>query len=165
MDDNTINVLRRSGSWKKVSLDKVLLNKEEGTYIKSDNLSTKEDIEGLSILASTIKDSFKNKNPNTSIKYNTASKRIEPASQIISNKSKNLLPLLRKLDSLAEHRTSLGKNITAIDKELSSITKEIENIKISFQEDIDKINCHIKLYDNSLSIINKLKGEIDYDSN
>ena len=176
MDDGTINVLRRSGSWKKVSLRQD--NLDHNTSLSNNDvisnniekINNKADIENINIIANSIKRNIKNEllekktSHNSQSKYTTTNPSIEPVNKTISKKSKQLLPLLRKLDLLAEQRTSLGQNITAIDIELSKIIKDIENIKISCQNDIDKIKSHMKLYDNSLSVIYKLKGDLNYGS-
>ena len=160
MEESVINILRRSGSWKKYSFSERGSESLRDDAKKSENFSPlKSEEDGYAALGRAFKKEMVEDSLNNEKLYpKVAKKNIADLDEILAIKTKNeLLPLLKQLDLLAQERSLYSEKIKDIDSSLNSLVNRIENIKSSFQNKIKKISNHMKLFDNSLSIIDRLK--------
>ena len=153
MDDSVIKVLRRNGSWTKSK--SVLTNNksEEDTSIKSDEDFSLD--KNFGILAEEIKKRMKLKENNKE----TKSVPIIKKSDITMEAKKELLPLLRNIETLTNQRDNYSKKINLIDEELEKVKSNIIAIKDSYEKNISELKNNINFFEQSISLINNIKGE------
>ena len=153
MDDSVIKVLRRNGSWTKSK--SVLTNNksEEDTSIKSDEDFSLD--KNFGILAEEIKKRMKLKENNKETKSVLISKK----SDITMEAKKELLPLLRNIETLTNQRDNYSKKINLIDEELEKVKSNIIAIKDSYEKNISELKNNINFFEQSISLINNIKGE------
>ena len=153
MDDSVIKVLRRNGSWTKSK--SVLTNNksEEDTSIKSDEDFSLD--KNFGILAEEIKKRMKLKENNKE----TKSVLITKKSDITMEAKKELLPLLRNIETLTNQRDNYSKKINLIDEELEKVKSNIIAIKDSYEKNISELKNNINFFEQSISLINNIKGE------
>ncbi len=153
MDDSVIKVLRRNGSWTKSK--SVLTNNksEEDKSIKSDEDFSLD--KNFGILAEEIKKRMKLKENNKETKSVLISKK----SDITMEAKKELLPLLRNIETLTNQRDNYSKKINLIDEELEKVKSNIIAIKDSYEKNISELKNNINFFEQSISLINNIKGE------
>ena len=153
MDDSVIKVLRRNGSWTKSK--SVLTNNksEEDKSIKSDEDFSLD--KNFGILAEEIKKRMKLKENNKE----TKSVLIIKKSDITMEAKKELLPLLRNIETLTNQRDNYSKKINLIDEELEKVKSNIIAIKDSCEKNISELKNNINFFEQSISLINNIKGE------
>ena len=153
MDDSVIKVLRRNGSWTKAN--------NFGTQEKSKTERSKKTDEDFSldknfgILAEEIKKRmmFKKKNK---VSNDT---KISKKNEITMDAKKELLPLLKNIEVLTEHREKYSKQIMLIDEELEKVKNNIINIKQTYENNIEQLKNNINFFEDSISLINNIKEE------
>ncbi len=72
---------------------------------------------------------------------------------------KELLPLLKNIESLTNQRDNYLKKINLIDKELEKVKNNIISIKASYEKDISDLKSNINFFEQSIALINNIKGE------
>ena len=153
MDDSVIKVLRRNGSWK--NSESVLANeqsKKEASNNSDANFSLDKN---FGILAEEIKKRMKLKKK---IK-DTKSYQFDKKNNITIDAKKELLPLLKNIDGLTLQRDSYLKKINLIDEELEKVKNNIISIKASYEKDIINLKNNINFFEQSIALINDIKGE------
>ncbi len=151
MDDSVIKVLRRNGSWSK---NKSNLGQDESVY--SNNKKEKEEFsldKNFGILAEEIKKRMKLKKVNN-INIKTASKK-----DLNIKAKKELLPLLKNVETLTNQRDNYSKKIALIDANLENVKSEIMSIKETYEKSIEELQSNINFFDQSITLINKIKGD------
>ena len=153
MDDSVIKVLRRNGSW---TNSKSALPNEQSKKEASNN--TNEDFsldKNFGILAEEIKKRMKLKKEIKDTKDFQISKNYD----VTTNAKKELLPLLRNIEVLTNQRDSYSKKIKLIDEELEKVKNNIISIKFSYEKDINDLKNNINFFEQSIALINNIKGE------
>ena len=153
MDDSVIKVLRRNGSWKNTK--SVLENeqsKKEETNNSDENFSLDKN---FGILAEEIKKRMKLKKK---IK-DTKSYQFDKKNKVTIDAKKELLPLLKNIELLTTQRDSYLKKINLIDEELEKVKNNIISIKVSYEKDISDLKNNINFFEQSITLINNIKGE------
>ena len=153
MDDSVIKVLRRNGSWtnsKSVSTNekskKEILNNFDEDFSLDKNFG---------ILAEEIKKRMKLKKEIKDTKDYQKSKK----NKVTMNAKRELLPLLKNIESLTNQRDSYSKKIKLIDEELQKVKNNIISIKVSYEKDINDLKNNINFFEQSIALINNIKGE------
>ena len=151
MDDSVIKVLRRNGSWSK---NKSTLDQDNRVYA---NKKVEEEFsldKNFGILAEEIKKRMKLKkeNNNTNIKEDFKK-------DLSFNAKKELLPLLKNVEVLTNQRDDYFKKITLIDESLEKVKNEIVSIRETYERNIDELQSNINFFDQSIALINKIKGD------
>ena len=153
MDDSVIKVLRRNGSW---TNSKSSLTKEESTKNASNNSDEDFSLDkNFGILAEEIKKRMKLKKEIKDTNYYQISKK----NDITVDAKKELLPLLKNIEALTSQRDNYSKQINQIDEELEKVKNNIIAIKISYEKDISDLKNNINFFEQSISLINNIKGE------
>jgi len=153
MDDSVIKVLRRNGSW---TNSKNVLSNEQSEKKASNN--SYEDFsldKNFGILAEEIKKRMKLKKEIKDTKDYQKSKKNE----VTMNAKRELLPLLKNIESLTNQRDSYSKKIKLIDEELQKVKNNIISIKVSYEKDINDLKNNINFFEQSIALINNIKGE------
>ena len=153
MDDSIIKVLRRNGSW---TNSKSALTSEQSKKVASTN--SEEDFsldKNFGILAEEIKKRMMLKKE---IK-DTKGFQISKSNDVTTNAKKELLPLLRNIEALTNQRDSYEKKINLIDEELEKVKNNIISIKVSYERDINDLKNNINFFEQSIALINNIKGE------
>ena len=153
MDDSVIKVLRRNGSW--TNSKSVLTNEQSKKEISN---SSDEDFsldKNFGILAEEIKKRMKLKKK---IK-NTKGFQISKKSDVTMNAKKELLPLLKNIEALTKQRDNYSEKINQIDEELEKVKNNIVSIKASYEKDISDLKNNINFFEQSIALINNIKGE------
>ena len=153
MDDSVIKVLRRNGSWTKSK--SVLTNKQSKLEAPNDSDEEFSLDKNFGILAEEIKKRMKLKKESNNRKSNYVSKK----NDISLNAKKELLPLLKNIEVLTNQRDNYSKQINLIDDELEKVKKNIIAIKASYEKDIIDLKNNINFFDESIDLINNIKGE------
>ena len=152
MDDSVIKVLRRNGSWSK---NKSNLDQDNLVYSKKRKEEEEFSLDkNFGILAEEIKKRMKLKKENNNINIKEDSKK-----NLNANATKELLPLLKNVEVLTIQRDSYSKKMTLIDDALEKIKNDIINIKETYERNIDKLQNNINFFDQSITLINKIKGD------
>ena len=81
------------------------------------------------------------------------------AYQAIVDAKKELLPLLKNIESLTIQRDNYSKKINFIDDELEKVKNNIISIKVSYEKDISDLKNNIDFFEQSIALINNIKGE------
>tara|TARA_X000000950_G_C13606597_1_gene533571 strand:- start:229 stop:687 length:459 start_codon:yes stop_codon:yes gene_type:complete len=151
MDDSVIKVLRRNGSWSK---NKSTLGQDNMVYA---NKKAEEEFsldKNFGILAEEIKKRMKLKKENNNTNIKEDSKK-----DLSINAKKELLPLLKNVEVLTNQRDDYSKKITLIDESLEKVKNEIVNIRETYERNIDELQSNINFFDQSIALINKIKGD------
>ena len=149
MDDSVIKVLRRNGSW--TSSKNVLTNelsKKEVSNIDEDFSLDKN----FGILAEEIKKRMK-------LKKEIKDTKDYKKNDVTIDAKKELLPLLKNIEALTSQRDNYSKKINLIDEELEKVKNNIISIKVSYEKDISDLKNNIDFFDQSIALINNIKGE------
>ena len=153
MDDSVIKVLRRNGSWKNT---KSVLENEQSKKEESNNSDENFSLDkNFGILAEEIKKRMKLKKK---IK-DTKSYQFDKKNKVTIDAKKELLPLLKNIELLTTQRDSYLKKINLIDEELEKVKNNIMSIKVSYEKDISDIKNNINFFEQSIALINHIKGE------
>ena len=153
MDDSVIKVLRRNGSWKNT---KSVLENEQSKKEESNNSDENFSLDkNFGILAEEIKKRMKLKKK---IK-DTKSYQFDKKNKVTIDARKELLPLLKNIELLTTQRDSYFKKINLIDEELEKVKNNIISIKVSYEKDISDLNNNINFFEQSIALINNIKGE------
>ena len=153
MDDSVIKVLRRNGSW---TNSKSALTNEQ--YKKEISNNSDEDFsldKNFGILAEEIKKRMKFKKEIKDTKGFQISKNYD----VTMDAKKELLPLLRNIEALTNQRNNYSKKINLIDEELEKVKNNIISIKVSYERDINDLKNNINFFEQSIALINNIKGE------
>ena len=153
MDDSVIKVLRRNGSW--TDSKGASTNKQS-----KKNVSNKSDEDfsldkNFGILDEEIKKRMKVKNEVKDTKGYQISKKID----VTIEAKKELLPLLKNIEALTYQRDNYSKKINLIDEELEKVKNKIISIKASCEKDINELKNNINFFEQSIGLINNIKGE------
>lgn len=152
MDDSVIKVLRRNGSWSK---NKSNLDKDKMVYVEKKKSEEEFSLDkNFGILAEEIKKRMKLKKENNNFSIENVTKK-----NLNINAKKELLPLLKNMEALTNQRDDYSKKISLIDDDLEKIKNEIINIKETYEKNIDELQSNINFFDQSIALINKIKGE------
>ena len=152
MDDSVIKVLRRNGSW---SNNKGNLGKTKSKY--TEKIKVEEEFslnKNFGILAEEIKKRMKLKKESNNIVIKENSKK-----DLSISAKKELLPLLKNVEVLTNQREDYSNKIALIDDALEKVKNDIINIKESYEKNIDELQNNINFFDQSINLINKIKGD------
>ncbi len=153
MDDSVIKVLRRNGSWSKGNS---AFSKKKSKIDVSKNTDEEFSLDkNFGILAEEIKKRMTFKKKSEDIKNNQINKK----EHITISAKRELLPLLRNIEELISERDNYSKKINLIDEELDKVKSNIISIKQSYEENISKLKNNINFFEQSISLINNIKGE------
>ena len=153
MDDSVIKVLRRNGSWKN---SKNMLSSEQSKKEASDKPDEDFSLDkNFGILAEEIKKRMKAKKE---IK-NTRNFQVSKKNDITMDAKKEVLPLLKNIEVLTKQRENYHKKINQIDEELEKVKNNIISIKVSYEKDISDLKNNINFFEQSIALINNIKGE------
>ena len=153
MDDSVIKVLRRNGSWAKGnSATSTKKSKIDASKNTDEEFSLDKN---FGILAEEIKKRMMFKKKSEDIKNTQISKK----EHISISAKRELLPLLRNIEVLISERDNYSKKINLIDEELDKVKSNIISIKQSYEENIRKLKNNINFFEQSISLINNIKGE------
>ena len=153
MDDSVIKVLRRNGSW---TSSKNVLTNEQSKKEVSNNFDEGFSLDkNFGILAEEIKKRMKFKKEIKDTNYYQISKK----NDITVDAKKELLPLLKNIEALTSQRDNYSKQINLIDEELEKVKNNIIAIKGSYEKDISDLKNNINFFEQSISLINNIKGE------
>lgn len=153
MDDSVIKVLRRNGSWtnsKSVLTDEQSKKKTANSFDEDFSLD-----KNFGILAEEIKKRMKLKKE---IK-DTKSYQVSKKNDVTMNAKKELLPLLKNIEALTGQRDNYSEKIKQVDEELEKVKNNILSIKVSYEKDISDLKNNINFFDQSIALINNIKGE------
>ena len=153
MDDSVIKVLRRNGSWtnsKSGKTNELSKKKESNNYDEDFSLD-----KNFGILAEEIKKRMKLKKEIKDTKdYQTSREN-----DVTAEAKKQLLPLLKNIEALTNQRDNYSKKINFIDEELEQVKNNIISIKVSYEKDINDLKNNINFFEQSIALINNIKGE------
>ena len=153
MDDSVIKVLRRNGSW---TNSKSALTNEQSKKETSNNSDEDFSLDkNFGILAEEIKKRMKFKKEIKDTKGFQISKNYD----VTMDAKKELLPLLRNIEALTNQRNNYSKKINLIDEELEKVKNNILSIKVSYEKDITDLKNNINFFEQSIALINNIKGE------
>ena len=153
MDDSVIKVLRRNGSW---TNSKSVTTNEKSKIEVSNNSDEDFSLDkNFGILAEEIKKRMKLKKKS----YDTKVLQKSEKNDITLDAKKELLPLLKNIEVLTNQRDSFSKKINLIDEELEKVKNKIIAIKDSYEKDIIDLKNNINFFDQSIALINNIKGE------
>ena len=153
MDDSVIKVLRRNGSW---TNSKSALTNEQSEKETSNNSDEDFSLDkNFGILAEEIKKRMKFKKEIKDTKGFQISKNYD----VTTDAKKELLPLLRNIEALTDQRDNYSKKINLIDEELEKVKNNIISVKVSYERDINDLKNNINFFEESIALINNIKGE------
>ena len=153
MDDSVIKVLRRNGSWansKSVSTNEKPKNEISNNFDEEFSLD-----KNFGVLAEEIKKRMKLKKETKDTKDFQISKK----NDITIGAKNELLPLLKNIEALTIQRDNYSKQIDLIDEELEKVKNNIISIKVSYEKDISDLKNNINFFEQSIALINNIKGE------
>ncbi|MAI02562.1 MAG: hypothetical protein CMP40_01870 [Rickettsiales bacterium] len=160
MDDSVIKVLRRNGSWQKS------INNQEKKRTFNSKVNDFSLDENFGVLAEEIKKRMKNKSLKKSDEHSKAEDQYQTEElEIIKEKNHNdnikkkLLPFLKEIDLLIDERDINKKKIEMIDAKLDAVKKQINIFKHDYEKSIRKLQENINLFDESIDVINSVKGD------
>ena len=150
MDDSVIKVLRRNGSW---TSSKNALTNEQSKKKMSNNFDEDFSLDkNFGILAEEIKKRMK-------LKKEIKDTKDYKKNDVTIDAKKELLPLLKNIEALTNQRDSYSKKINLIDEELEKVKNNIISIKVSYEKDISDLKNNINFFEQSIALINNIKGE------
>ena len=153
MDDSVIKVLRRNGSW--TNSKSVLTNEQSKKEVSNNSDEDFSLDKNFGILAEEIKKRMKLKKE---IK-DTKDYQISKKNDVTMDAKKELLPLLKNIEVLTNQRDNYSKKINLIDEELEKVKNNIISIKVSYEKDISDLKNNINFFEQSIALINNIKGE------
>tara|TARA_Y100000589_G_scaffold295777_1_gene302446 strand:- start:547 stop:1011 length:465 start_codon:yes stop_codon:yes gene_type:complete len=153
MDDSVIKVLRRNGSW--TNSKSVTTNEKSKKEVSNNSDEDFSLDKNFGILAEEIKKRMKLKKKS----YDTKVIQKSQKNDITLDAKKELLPLLKNIEVLTNQRDSFSKKINLIDEELEKVKNKIIAIKDSYEKDIIDLKNNINFFDQSIALINNIKGE------
>ena len=164
MDDSVIKVLRRNGSWNKANDNKNKKNVNSSDQIEKNEFSLDDN---FGVLAEEIKKRMKQKvqinKPRDDLKGvdNTVifNEEINRNKNIKSTVKKQLLPYLKEIEKLASQREIYIEKVKSIDLNLEDVKGSINSIKQSYENNIRELQENINFFDESIEVINNVKGE------
>ena len=180
MEEDKIQVLRRSGDWVKYPIrngDMSMPNTVGGVVDKSNLDSDVKHNESQIIdknLPNNQFESTKNNLDNISKNYSSElelpkqsynkgnlDKKAKSYSgeheALFAYKTKSkLLPLLHKIEELSERKEVLLEEISIVDSDLQSISQGIKDLQEQYEEEVKSIKERFELFETSLSLINKM---------
>ena len=89
----------------------------------------------------------------------TKSFQISKKNDITIEAKKELLPLLKNIETLSSQRDNYSRKIDLIDEELEKVKSNIISIKDSYEKNINELKNNINFFEQSISLINNIKGE------
>ena len=153
MDDSEIKVLRINGSW---TNSNGVLTKEPSKNQASNNSDEDFSLDkNFGILAEEIKKRMK-------LKKTIKDKKdfqINKKNDITMDAKRELLPLLKNIEALTIQRENYSKKIDLIDDELDKVKNNIIAIKASYERDITDLKNNINFFEQSIALINNIKGK------
>ena len=180
MEEDNIQILRRSGDWVKypikhgdmsvanteeAAVDKLAsdsnshqeyseLNSKDSHHTKSD--SSQKNLNELkkdeSLKGQDINKNFPEENLNSDTKEYTGEHEI-----LFAQKTKNkLLPLLYKIEKLSDRKEILLEEVQQIDSDLNAVSENIKNIQEKYEAEVKGIQERFEMFETSLSLINKM---------
>ena len=150
MDDSVIKVLRRNGSW---TSSKNLLTNEQSKKEVSNNFDEDFSLDkNFGILAEEIKKRMK-------LKKKIKDTKDFEKNDVTIDAKKELLPILKNIEALTNQRDNYSKKINLIDEELEKVKNNIISIKASYEKDISDLKNNINFFEQSIALINNIKGE------
>ena len=150
MDDSVIKVLRRNGSW---TSSKNVLTNEQSKKEVSNNFDEDFSLDkNFGILAEEIKKRMK-------LKKDIKDTKDYKKNDVTMDAKKELLPLLKNIEALTNQRDNYSKKINLIDEELEKVKNNIMSIKASYEKNINDIKSNINFFEQSIALINNIKGE------
>ena len=153
MDDSVIKVLRRNGSW---TNSKSVLTNEPSKKQASSNANEDFSLDkNFGILAEEIKKRMKLKKTTKDKKDHQINKK----NDITMKAKRELLPLLKNIEVLTNQRDNYSKKINLIDEELDKVKNNILSIKASCEKEITDLKNNINFFEQSIALINNIKGE------
>ena len=153
MDDSVIKVLRRNGSW--TNSKSVTTNEKSKKEVSNNSDEDFSLDKNFGILAEEIKKRMKLKKKS----YDTKVIQKSQKNDITLDAKKELLPLLKNIEVLTNQRDSFSKKINLIDEELEKVKNKIISIKASCEKDINELKNNINFFEQSIGLINNIKGE------
>ena len=153
MDDSVIKVLRINGSW--TNSKSVVTNEQSKKEAENNSDEDFSLDKNFGILAEEIKKRMKLKKEIKERKDYQISKKNE----VTMNAKKELLPLLKNIEELTNQRDNYSNKIELIDKELDKVKNKIIAIKVSYEKDISDLKNNINFFEQSIALINNIKGE------
>ena len=85
--------------------------------------------------------------------------QVSKQNNITKDAKKELLPLLKSIEALTNQRDIYSKKINLIDEELERVKNNIISIKASYEKDINDLKNNINFFEQSIALINNIKGE------
>ena len=163
MDDSVIKVLRRNGSWKSANVDN---SRSDSINTKIDEMNEFSLDKNFGVLAEEIKKRMKlrtsKKELDTDILKNDKPLNLKDNKQeedIKSSVKKKLLPYLKEIDDLVGEREVYRVKVEHIDDKLEKVKSSIKSIKEDYENNIRELQENINFFDESIDIINKIKGD------
>ena len=153
MDDSVIKVLRRNGSW--TNSKSVLTNEPSKKQASSNSDEDFSLDKNFGILAEEIKKRMKLKKTTNDKKDHQKNNK----NDITMSAKRELLPLLKNIEVLTNQRDNYSKKIDLIDEELDRVKNNILSIKASYEKDITDLKNNINFFEQSIALINIIKGE------
>jgi peptidoglycan hydrolase CwlO-like protein len=89
----------------------------------------------------------------------TKSYQVSKKNDVTMNAKKELLPLLKNIEALTGQRDNYSEKIKQVDEELEKVKNNILSIKVSYEKDISDLKNNINFFDQSIALINNIKGE------
>ena len=160
MDDSVIKVLRRNSSWSKASSKA----KKTSDKIKKNEFSLDDN---FGVLAEEIKKRMKKKsNMNNGRDYFKKNDKAPIFSEELNRKKnikdtvkKQLLPYLKEIQTLVIQREKYVEKVNSIDVNLDEVKASIQSIKQSYENNIRELQENINFFDESIEVINNVKGD------
>ena len=153
MDDSVIKVLRRNGSWTDSKAAATNKKSKKEVSINSDEDFSLD--KNFGILAEEIKKRMELKKETKDIK----DYQIKKKNDITREAKKELLPLLKNIEALTSKRDKYSKQISLIDEELEKVKNSIISVKVSYEKNISDLKNNINFFEQSIALINDIKGE------
>ena len=150
MDDSVIKVLRRNGSW--TNSKSVLTNEQSKKEVSNNSDEDFSLDKNFGILAEEIKKRMK-------LKKEIKGTKDYKKNDVTIGAKKELLPLLKNIEALTNQRDNYSKKINLIDEELEKVKNNIISIKASYEKDISDLKNNINFFEQSIALINNIKGE------
>jgi hypothetical protein len=168
MDDSVIKVLRRNGSWNKAN--NKANNKASNTVKnKSDQIKINEFSldDNFGVLAEEIKKRMKKKVKNNNVRDDFKkndkalifSEELNRKKNIKDTVKKQLLPYLKEIQNLVIQREKYIEKVNNIDVNLDEVKASIQSIKKSYENNIRELQENINFFDESIEVINNVKGD------
>ena len=164
MDDSVIKVLRRNGSWKNAKSETNDIVTNELDQIKKNEFSLDEN---FGVLAEEIKKRMKKKINNHTIRNDLKendkaiifNEELNRKKNIKDTVKKQLLPYLKEIQNLVIQREKYVEKVNSIDANLDEVKESIQSIKQSYENNIRDLQENINFFDESIEVINNVKGD------